>query len=514
MKTKKLDLSKHSFILLSLTLVLLIGIAYMGALNAPFIMDDIWAIRDNPRVGDPGLIFERPLGFMRPLMIHISYTLGGLEPFYYHIFNLIFHFGTAMFLFLIVRRLIGERPAWFASVLFAVHPILSETVIWISALPTPQYSFLLMVSLFAYITHEKTKKRRWYYITLFFCALSILSAEQAVALPLIIVLTEISFFSLKKNWKRVLPFLLIVGIKGGMSLMNIGPRLASFESDFYTKRVFYNPLVHLPYSISSYLELMVFPKNLTIYHADIAISWFALILRWIVLILFIIAIVYSFKKRRPVFFGLMFFILALSPTLIPINIVWMVAERYVYLGTAGIVIVIGYLLSLIADRKKYATAVYVVVIVAVALFLMRTTARVTDWQTEDDFWVATVQTSPTSPNAHNNMGYVYSKWGDDAAAIKEYKMATLLKPDYGDAYHNMAVSYAKVKQYELAIESLNNALKYNPRLWQSHQNLAALYYQRGDRERGRAELLKAISIVPENNQLRDILREMDRRSGT
>lgn len=503
-ESKKRGILNCHTLAFGIVLFALVAIGYMNALNTPFIMDDIWAIQDNQNLGDTSVIFERPLGFMRPLMIFISYTLGGHDPFFFHIFNVMFHFGTSVLLFFTIKQLLSEKYAWAASVLFAVHPILSEVVIWISALPSAQYSFFLMASLFSYIKNEKSGKRYWYYLSLLFCVLSVLSAEQAVALPLVIALLEISFFSLRTHWRRVVPYFIIAGGIAGFSLLNIGARIDSFQTNYYTKREFYNPLVHIPYSITSYLQLILFPKDLTIYHAEVAISWFMLALRWVGFIAFIACLIFAYRKSKPVFFWLSFFVVVLSPTLLPLNIVWMVAERYVYLAAMGIIVAVSYILVKIAEQKKYRSIVYTVIVVIAALLLMRTMARAMDWQSHDDFWVATVKTSPYSPNARNNMGYIYSTWGEQENAVAEYKAAVRLKPNYGDAYHNMALSYEKLNQYDNAFESYTQAIKYNPRLWQSHINIALIYNRAGKKDAAVDHVKKAMKYgapIPESEAL-------------
>lgn len=508
MKKKLQDINTLPVWVIFVVLGLLVGVAYFGTINTPFIMDDIWAIQDNPNLGDTSAIFVRPLGFMRPLMIFISYSLGGYDPSFFHIFNVLFHFGTSLLVFFTVKELIGKQYAWAASILFAVHPILSEAVIWISALPTTQYSFFLMASLFLYIKNEKTKKIYWYYLSLLFCMLSVLSAEQAVMLPLILVLLEVSFFSFRVHWRRVVPHFLIAGSIAGFSLLNIGARVNSFQTNFYTQREFYNPLVHIPYSITSYIQLILFPKDLTIYHADAAISWTMLIVRWVGFLIFMTSMVIAYRKSKPVFFGLGFFLLALMPTLIPMNIVWMVAERYVYLATAGIIIAVSYLFVSVAARRKNKAFVYAPIAIIALLLMLRTMVRGSDWQTHDDFWIATVKSSPASPNAHNNMGHIYSTWGEHASAVAEYQMAVLLKPNYGDAYHNMALSYERLKQPDKAVESYTMAIKYNPRLWQSHANLGVIYFVRGNKSKSREHIQKALQYGPPNPQLDELLKQL------
>lgn len=494
--------------MIAAVVTLLIVIAYANILNAPFVMDDVWAIRDNPDVGDPGNIFQHPLSFLRAIMIYVPYQIGGLNPFYFHLLNIFFHIGTTISLFLVIRELWNERYAAITSILFAVHPILIESVTWISSLPTPQYSFFLLLSLYFYIKNNKTKSMRWYYTSLAVFTVSLFSAEKAVVMPGILIILELAFFSLKKHWKKIIPFILLAGVYGGLSLLHIGPRIQDFQTNYNADVKFTNPMVNIPYSIINYLRLIVFPDVLTVYHADRAISFFEYGIYLVLFLLFVAGVVFAYRRSKTVFFWLTFFFITLTPTYLPIMVVWTVAERYVYLGTAGVIAAFAYALYKVSENKKYAAYIYIAVAFITLLLLFRTITRNNDFKTEEDLWVATVEASPESPNAHNNMGYVYSLWGDERSAVQEYAMAIQLKPNYADAYHNMGLSYLRMNNWEMAVKSFSAAVEYNPKLWQSHVNLAGIYLATGKLDMAEQHAVIAQKIMPTNERLQAILQEI------
>lgn len=491
----------------ALVLGVLTWFGYLNVISAPFILDDVWGIRDNPSAGDASQIFAHPVSFLRAFMIFVSYTIGHYDPAAYRMFNFAFHFGTALMLFLIIRELFNRRYAWMASVMYVVHPILIEAVTWISSLPSPQYSFFFMLSLFCYIKFNKVKNIGWYIGSIAACIFSLLSAEKAVVLPAVIVLTEISFFSIKKHWKYTIPFFVLAILSAASIFLHIGERVQSFQQNFYVERIIYNPLIHWPYSITSYLQMIFWPYNLTIYHADESLSIPLFVVRCIIFVIFVAGIIVSYKKARPIFYWLMFFIITLSPTMLPINIVWMVAERYAYLATAGVIAAAAYPLYLLSKKKKYTALVYIFVGLCTIGLLIKTISRNSDWQSEDDLWIATVKNSPYSPNAHNNMGDYYMRHNDVKNAIREFSLSVKLKPNYGDAYHNLGLAFLADKQYDNALAAFKQAVKLNPRLWQSLVNLALLYNAAGKQQEAHQYAVEARKYGPPDNSSIQIMNE-------
>ena len=128
----------HTPLIAALALLL-----YAGTLDNAFVLDDHTAIRDNPLVhrADPIEIFTSDYwsgyhadhsGLYRPLTTlsyALQYRLCGPDPFSYHLVNILLHTLTTLLLYRLVRNLIGQSaPALAATLLFAVHPAISEAV--------------------------------------------------------------------------------------------------------------------------------------------------------------------------------------------------------------------------------------------------------------------------------------------------------------------------------------------------------------------------------------------------
>ena len=508
MKSTK-HISTSSFLTYILVVLLLIVVAYVSILHTDFILDDIPAILNNPTIGDADAIFAAPLYFLRPLTLYVSYLFGGLDPFAYHILNVVFHFCNALLLFLIVRRLMGWEVAWIAGAMFAVHPILSESITWISALPYPQYAFFFLLSFYSYIRARKKTDWRWYAMSLLAFVLSLLSAEKAVVLPIILAAYEISFDSIKKTWKKLVPHFILAILGGGALVMGIGARLNSFATDYQVEKTFTNPFINTPYSVASYLKLIIWPIDLTIYHADSRISTLEYGIHVAVFMAFLALLGVLYFKSRKLFFWLSFFFISLWPTYAPVAIAWIVAERYVYLGTAGVLVVLAYPISLLVKSKKYQYAGYGIAVGLVGLLLVRTIVRNQDWQNQDALWIATANVSPNYHVTHNNLGDMYGRHGDIERAIREFTIATQIKPDYSDGYHNLGNTYMQIGEFEKAKPHFEKAIELRPNLWQSHTSLASIYFRQGELDKAREHIEAALKILPGDPGLLSALSEID-----
>ncbi len=487
-------------------LVLLVLAVYFNSLGNSFVSDDIPAIVNNEKLGNFGNIFsESVLGSLRRLFYFFAFKIGGLNPLSYRIINLIFHLGSTFLVFTLLSLLSKRSIAIVAASIFAVHPILIESVTWISGGPYSQYSFFFLLSFLTYILSKNDQKL--FYISIFSCVLSLLSSEKAMVLFLILALYEISFGSFKENWKRMSPFIVICITWIFIYLGKIGERVESLRMEHYQQSGgLINPLLQVPIAIASYLKLIFWPRKLTLYHTEMSFSAGQYALCLLTFILLAGAIIYSCKKNKVIFFWLSFFIITLLPTLTPFGISWIVAERYVYLGSLGIFAVIATLADKLTLRgENFRNAVYFALIIIIIALSARTIVRNMDWKNEDTLWIATAKVSPSGPNIHNNLGDVYSRQGDLNKAAEEFQKAIEIKPGYADAYHNLANTYQRMGRFDVAIENYQKAAELNPNLWQSHQALAAIYFEQEKYDLALDEIKKALEINPESEELKQNL---------
>lgn len=481
-------------------LVLLVCLAYGNCLKGDFVSDDTRSILNNSGIDKAGNILKSPPEFLRPLLYFIVTKTFGKVPLFYRLINVLFHIGTVLSIYLLVHILLGSRIALFSAAILAVHPIQAEAVSWISGGVYSQYSFFLVLSLLTYILSPRSRKLFLVSIAMF--VLGLLSSIQSIIFPLIILLFVVSFDSLRKSWKKLLVFFTIDAIWASACLFKIlSGRIIDLQTSFYQKPQILNPFEQIPIAITSYLELIFWPRVLTLYHSEMVFSQTEYRIRLVIFIIFLSLIVLSYKRNRQLFFWSSFFMVSLLAFLTPLGISWIVAERYVYLGAIGIFVVFALCMQRLSQVKRMRFAVNILFCLIISSLLVRTFIRNIDWRNEDNLWIATAKTSPSSPNTHNNLGDVYSRHGDLERAAKEFKIAIQIKPGYADAYHNLAHTYHQMDRFSEAAENYQMAIHFNPNLWQSYQNLAGIYFEQNKFKLVKENLQKAVEVNPGNSVL-------------
>ncbi len=482
------------FILLLIGLVL---VGYINSLGNSFVSDDR-GILINAQSWDLSSVFSRPFTFLRPLLYLVTYKIAGFTPFLFRISNIAFHLGATLLIFYIVGKLANKKVAIVSAALFAAHPLLVESVTWISGGVYAQYSFFFLLSFWLYILSPKNKKNYIFSLVAYVCAL--LSNEKAIPLALTFVVYELSFGNLKKYWLKTSPYFILSTLWVMFYFLNFADRVSYLENQGIDLAP-YNPFFQIPIAISSYLQLIFWPSGLTIYHSEMIFTPLEFFIRVIVLLGLLGLIFYSLKRNKFIFFWLSFFIIALLATINPLVHAWVVAERYAYLASLGIFVSVAWVMvRLFKNRRqeKIAVALFAIVI---AMLLVRTGIRNMDWRSEDTLWPATAKTSPSSAQNHNNLGDYYGRHGDMENSIREFKKAIELKPNYAEAYHNLGNAYRDRGQINNAILSYKKALSITPSIWQSYQNIAGIYYGQGKYSQALEFLQKGLALDKKNINL-------------
>lgn len=479
---------------------MLILVAYGNSLDNVFLSDDISEIVQNPHIGSFNNIISNPFGFIRLSLYWLAFQIGGLNPTIFRLINIFFHTGTVFLIYILLSHFHSKKVAIITASIFAVHPAISEAVSWISGGSYPQYTFFFLLSLLFYFLSSKGVLI--YLLSIIFFIFSFMSHPQMpLSLFLIFPLWEFCFGNFKKRWKKSIPYLFVTFIFALITLNSLSSRTTTLQTTHYQEGGFDNPFLIIPIAISSYLELIFVPLTLTLYHSELSPSTYDFILRLILTILLLSFTILSFQKSKRIFFYLALFWISLSPTLTPFRLNWIVAERYLYLPILGILVVVVSGLITLSQKLRLKWLDYTSITLILILFTIRTIIRNIDWQNEDNLWIATGKTSPSSPNTHNNLGDVYGRWGDKQAALREFQTAIALKPNYGDAYHNLANTYRELGEKEKALENYKKAAEFNPNLWQSYQNIGAIYFEDKQYDKAIEYIQIALSINPKNINL-------------
>lgn len=484
-------------------LAFLVFAVYFNSLGNDFVSDDISAIRDNPNLNKISYFWQPPYFNinLRATIIFLTHKIFGLNPVFYRLANILFHLGSVWVIYFLTALFFSSTVPLFTASIFAVHPVLIETVTWISGGSYSYPAFFVLLSFLTYIWAVNDKKLRLYLVSVFSFYLSLLCSEKMIIFPVVLFLYEFCFGRLRTNWQKSIPFWGISGLWTVNLIGLFGARVTALETVHYQQSGLNNPLVQIPFAITSYLELIFWPKNLAFYHSEVVMPLPEYIIRVIVFAIFLVFVFWLYKKQRQLFFWAIFFFICLLPTLTPLRIAWVVAERYVYPAALGIYVIIGYCLSQLSKRFKNQKISWVVFGLILIALSARTIIRNRDWKNQDTLWLATAKTSPSSAQNHNNLGDLYSRRGEFEKAIEEFKIAIQLNPNYGDAYHNLANTYHQIQKDDLAVENYQKALSFNSNLWQSHQNLAAIFFDQEQYQVAQQHLEKATKINPQEAEL-------------
>jgi hypothetical protein len=249
-------------------LAFLVFVSYANSLGNGFVSDDVAGFLRNPNIGKFSNVTGNQLHFSLPGFFQfIAYHIGGLHPATFRIINILFHLGCVVLIYLLLALSVKKQIAFIAAALFAVHPILTESVSWISGGLYSIYAFFFLLSFLFYLF--SASDRKYFRYSIVFFVLSVFSSEKALVLFLVFPLYEIAFGNLKYNWKKIMPFFSISVVLLLLYVSKIGYRVSAVEAQSYqSSGGMFNPFVQIPVAIGSYLKLIFWPAKLTLYQTD------------------------------------------------------------------------------------------------------------------------------------------------------------------------------------------------------------------------------------------------------
>ncbi|MBU2592175.1 tetratricopeptide repeat protein [Patescibacteria group bacterium] len=491
-------------------LAFLVVITYINSLNNDFLSDDINGIVNNKNIGDINQVLSSPLSLVYPFIRYLVVNIFGKVPAAFRGTNILAHLGATITLYLLISLLHLPQIGFLAAALFAVHPLLCESVVWISAGYNPYSAVLILISFSSFIIALEKKAPKLYLLSVFLYFLGLETSEKVIAFPIALFFYLVSWNKIKRHWEKLIPFFVLSIVWGFYLFGAFSNRTASLQRDFYQEL----PQIRTPsqfigstlrqsiIAISSYLGLIVWPKGLTLYHSEMNFSQTEFILMAAVFFLYLAASVYFFRRNKKIFFWLVFFPVILSPTLTPFGISWIVAERYAYLASIGIFVLIATIFDQLEQIKSIKNIPTIIFILLTGALMVRTISRNVDWKNQDNLWLAAAKTSPSSAQNHNNLGDYYARHNQLDQAIEEFQTAIKLKWGYADAFHNLANIYLRKNEVDKATENYQKAIEINPRLWQSYQNLASIFFEQKKYQTAEEYLLKGIEVNPNNPTLK------------
>lgn len=333
-------------------------------------------------------IFSRPFHNqyfpVNQLLYTIIYTIiGGYKAAGFHLFCLIIHLLNTLLVFTVFVQLLNQIKqtsdiciipvSFVTALLFAIHPLNVESVAWVSASKVLVYAFFYLLALSAYLLYTSTHKKRYFFLTILFFLLSFGGKEQAVILPVCLVIIDWAIGRNMKSgyiWIEKISFFLIGFILGCITLYLSHSNISSLSGGY----VLWERIIFGCYSYIEYLFKWVCPICLLYLYPFPSLpgepipEW----MLWYPLLITIIG--YTFKKVLaywPVTLGLLFFTVNLFMTLhfIPMPRLAIVADRYIYVASIGLSFIVAYYFIMIFIKWKQYNFFHILIFSLLTLYL-------------------------------------------------------------------------------------------------------------------------------------------------
>ena len=524
-----------------LLLILANTAVYFNSLKGAFQFDDLPLIQSH-WVEDLDA-FDRQVRFSsfenRPVVLWtyaLNNTLGKNRVFGFHLFNLAVHIGVTLLIFFTISRtqyltagkdfswrneplLSASRASGFplaTALLFALHPLNTDSVSYISSRSTllATFFYLLALYLFTCLFSRKNKipqfNLRWVLcITILISAyMSIASKLIGATLPFLMGLWYLGFivstqkpqfaekFSQPK-WVAGLFLLAGASFAGAYIVTDSWLFIAKDQGlELYGRMPYF--LVQIKVIVFYYLKLFLFPFNLNVDSglpfSTPASDPFIFLAGLVIIGIFFVA---TRGRNLWVAIGFIWFFITLAPTssIIPLND--LAVEHRTYLPmTLGLCMVVG--LGVLSGPWRC-----LMLLVLLPMFALGTATRNNDWISEISLWKDSAQKNPKSTRTHNNLGKAYFEKGDLALAAHHLEKSVAIIPHFIDTQYNIksAENFLKRREKVTDQKSANifihsKSIRLLAELVEPHYNLASVYLDQGRLDDAEKEYLKTLALRP------------------
>ncbi|OGY68679.1 MAG: hypothetical protein A2586_00625 [Candidatus Harrisonbacteria bacterium RIFOXYD1_FULL_40_9] len=511
-----------------------ISILYGSILSHDFIHDDHGQIEQNiyiqslsylPKV-ITGCIWEAALGsctfssYYRPiqsLSYLFTYSISH-EPWAFYLVNLFYFWILGCLVFLLAHLLTENKTiAFLTAFFFIIHPINTEVVAWIAAVPELTYTIFLVTGTILHILYRKNQitSYEWVYGAY---GLGIASKEPAVFLPIILLILD--YFHFKKSVKElitrkeIIRYILFIP----MLLLYLGARmyvLGSLGTDGFYSFTPKERIVHFFSLLGLYLKKLIYPYPLNFFY-EFGVSSLtptSLMYSFLFCILFSLLAYTAFRKNRAIIlFACLWIFIFLSPALIFINSLGenVFSERYAFASGIGFSLLVALLANFLMKRYPYISqrvlrVVFLLVIILASSVVIK---RTFDWKNDVILYNDTLIKNPNADlilynyavilrdngeyayaktlfesviakgrlrepwKAHNNLGNILRMEGNTKEAFAHFKHAIEINKNHREAYSNIGALFIDEDNPLAALPYLCEALTIDPQFKNAENNFA------------------------------------------
>jgi protein O-mannosyl-transferase len=505
--------------------VLLAGLVYVNALHNPFIYDDYRLVVENRAISDIRNVHDIVWHDITRPLVALSYALDqkiwGKEPFGYHLTSVLLHMLNAgLFAWLVWTgcedrrrhpgssgKLRAVRAAPIAALLFAVHPMLTEAVGYISGRSELLCAAFLLLALHAGRaallsgrTALPTGHTAWLLATLGCWVLALTSKETALLFPLVLFLYDRWVIGERAFSGRRRALYLTMG---SVAVMLALARFAIFLGIEHRRTAGINASliwVELD-AVRQYGVMLLLPYRQSIFH-EVAAVGPATPSVLIAISGIVLCTVMAWRVRRGhglASFGVFWFLLMLVPSsvLVLFDRGEPMAEHRVYVASMGVFLVAGLAVDRFVGSLARATGTLVLASVTLAIVVAfggRTYLRNEIWSDPLVVWLEAAEAAPGSWFPALLLGEELHRAGQHEQAIGAFRRAIQLKPDEPGPHGKLGLCLAEMKELDGAASEFARQQALDPRSTEAINGLATVALLQGDLKTARLRYLDTLAI--------------------
>lgn len=445
----------------------------------------------------------QPLTFLTYL---VEYHFFEANPFCYHFTNLALHLLNCFLVFWLIFLISGRTSvACVAAILFGIHPLQVESVVWIAERKNVLYAAFFLGSAISYYYFRKQSSLKFYFFSLLLFILSLLSKSMAVTFPAVLLIMD---YSLKRKinkfvfFEKIPYFILSLGA-GAIAIFNVYHSGAIRNENTYS---FLNAVKIASYGAIFYINKILLPFKLSAFYLFSGMENAPIFLFSVILVgILALCVIISGKYTKKIIFGSIFFLLTIFPVLqfVPYGEI-IVADRYVYISIIGIFYIFAEGLLWLYRREtrySYFVRVLLVAVIITIIFLLSflTRERIRVWRDGISLWSDVLKKYPKAAAAYINRGLEFHEEKKDFKAYSDFKRAIYYKPKQIKAYLNLGNLYKYIGKNKEAISVFKKVIKIKPENAEAYFNIGNIYDELGRKDE--AVSLYEMTIKIDKNHL-------------
>jgi tetratricopeptide (TPR) repeat protein len=500
---------------------LLAVLAITAAIYFPFLDNAFTNFDDNVYVTQNSLVTGQTLtkmydiittqvaGNHHPVTIFsflVNFRLSGLEPYSYHLVNLVLHLLDTLLVFLLVKMLFKGRIeiALITALLFGIHPMHVESVAWVSARKDLLYVFFFLIGLMTWLKYQETKKVIFYFGSLVLMFLSCASKPAAVVFPLMLFIFDY-FRQRLFHWKVIVEKIPFFGVSVFFGMLTLEAQAASEAIGTFENFGFFHRLMLACYGLMMYLVKMIVPTNLSALHPYIDLSK-GLPAIFYLSVVFVSALVvlifFSLSKTRILAFTFLFYLISLVLVLQFMAVGQaIIAERYTYLAYIGPFILIGYgYRHLVMSNNRQLVGLKLpvqgILILYVVFLAYSTYERNRVWKNSETLWGDVIEKYPDNWYAYQGRANYYFENNEIEKSLADYYKVSTLEPAKADGFIGLGKVYRNTNQTPKALEAYNKAMRIDSFNSYAYNNRGNIYFDMEEYDLALADYKKSLSLKP------------------